>query len=155
MSTVATDTEARWFVQNLARIKIAGSQTGGACAVVELVGAEGDMPPLHVHHREEEGFYVLDGTMTLFVGGDEIRLCAGECAVAPRGVPHAYRVDSDEARWLGIATPAGFDEFVLAASVPAEAETLPTGPPSFAPDELAAIAAGFGIELLGPPGMLP
>ena len=155
MPTTTLSRDARWFVRNLAYVKVAGSETGGAYAVVEFSGPQGDMPPLHVHHREAEAFYVLEGSMTLFVGGDELHLEAGECAVAPRGVPHAYRVDSPEARWLGIASPAGFDEFVLAASVPAEAETLPEGPPAFAPDELGAIAAGFGIELLGPPGTLP
>ena len=155
MSVTAVSREARWFGQNLAYVKVAGSETAGAYAVVELSGPRGDMPPLHVHHREEEAFYVLEGSMTLILGDDELRLEPGECAVAPRGIPHVYRVDSPDARWLTITSPAGFDEFVLAASSRAESETLPEGPPAFAPDELGAIAARFGIELLGPPGTLP
>jgi quercetin dioxygenase-like cupin family protein len=155
VSTTTTAHEHRWFIQNLARIQVAGEETGGAYAVVELTGPEGDMPPLHVHRREDEAFYVLEGRLTVFVGGEEIRLEAGDCAVAPRDVPHAYRVESPEARWLGFASPAGFDRFVLEASVPAESPTLPAGPPALTPDSLAQLAAGYGLELLGPPGALP
>jgi quercetin dioxygenase-like cupin family protein len=135
-------------------VRAAGPETGGAYSVVELAGREGDMPPLHVHHDEDETFSVLEGKMTLFVGNDELELKAGECTVAPRGVPHVYRVDSTEARWLGVASPT-FAEFVLAASVPAETETIPDAPPAFAPEELIGIAAQNGIEVLGPPGTLP
>jgi hypothetical protein len=92
--------------------------------------------------------------MTVFVGDERLELEAGESGVAPRGLPHVYRVGSPEARWLGIASPT-FADFVLTASVPAEAETIPDGPPAFAPDELIGIAARHGIEVLGPPGMLP
>jgi mannose-6-phosphate isomerase-like protein (cupin superfamily) len=154
MSTTTVIREPRWFVQNLAYVDVPGAETGGAYSVVELSGREGDMPPLHVHHHEDEAFYVLDGRLTLFVGGEQLKLEAGECAVAPRGVPHVYRVDSPEARWLGVASPT-FGEFVLEASVPAETATIPDGPPAFSPSELAEIAARHGIEVLGPPGMLP
>ena len=154
MSTTTT-TDTFWFIQNLAVVKVSGDETGGAWSIVELTGPKGDMPPLHVHQREEEAFYVLDGEMTLFVGDDEIHLSAGECAVAPRGIPHVYRVDSDQARWLAIASPAGFERFVAEAATPAEALTLPPGPPEVDPAQLAEIAADYGIEILGPPGTLP
>ena len=154
MSTATLSREPRWFVQNLVYVRVAGAETGGAYSVVELAGREGDMPPLHVHHHEDEAFYVLDGRLTLFVGGDRLELEAGDCAVAPRGVPHVYRVESAEARWLGVASPT-FGEFVLEASVPAETETIPDGPPAFTPEQLAELAARYGIDVLGPPGMLP
>jgi quercetin dioxygenase-like cupin family protein len=154
MST-ATATDAFWFIRNLAVVQVSGTETGNAWSMVELTGPKGDMPPLHVHRREDEAFYVLEGEMTLFVGSDEITVSAGECAVAPRDVPHVYRVDSDEARWLAIASPAGFERFVVEAAVPAEARTLPPGPPAVDPAKLAEIAAGYGIEILGPPGALP
>jgi quercetin dioxygenase-like cupin family protein len=151
----ATATNAYWFIQNLAVVKVPGEQTENAWSMLELTGPRGDMPPLHVHHRDDEAFYVLDGEVTLFVGDREIRLAAGECAVAPRGIPHVYRVDSEEARMLVIASPAGLERFVAEASVPAEEPTLPPGPPAVSPERLAEIAAGYGIEILGPPGTLP
>ena len=55
------------------------------------------MPPLHVHRRDDETFYVLEGELTLFVPGEQIVLGPGQAALAPRDVPHAYRVESDEA----------------------------------------------------------
>ena len=54
---------------------------------------------------------MLEGEVTLFVAGGQIVLGPGQAALAPRDVPHAYRVESEEARWLVITTPAGFDGF--------------------------------------------
>jgi hypothetical protein len=74
-------------------------------------------------------------------------LRAGDSVFAPRGIPHTLRVDSD-ARWLVTSTPAGFEAFVRAVGTPDPA-SLP------APEEVARTAAQHGIEILGPPGMLP
>ena len=74
---------------------------------------------------------------------------------AARGIPHTYRVESDTARWLAFSDPAGFETFVRAVGVPAETEDLPPAGRPQDPDALAAAAARQGIELLGPPGMLP
>src|SRR5262245_56995350 len=125
-TTTAPDTltgRAFWFINNLATVKVSGAETNDAWSLVEIAGARGDMPPLHVHHRDDEAFYVLEGEMTLFTGSREISLSAGEAAFAPKGIPHVYRVDSEEARWLGIASPAGFERFVAEAARPAEALT--------------------------------
>jgi hypothetical protein len=110
---------------------------------------------LHVHHSEDEAFYVLEGRMTLFVGDSQIEIAAGESAVASRGVPHVYRVDSERARWLAVASPAGFERFVAEVSVPAQELELPDGDPAVDPARLNAVADEYGIEILGPPGALP
>ena len=113
------------------------------------------MPPLHVHRREDEAFYVLEGELSLHLPGRSLTLGAGEAFLAPKDVPHAYRVESETARWLAIATPAGFDDFVREVGEPAPEETLPPEGRQHDPARLAEIAARFGIELLGPPGTLP
>ncbi len=154
-TTAGRTTNARWFARDLAVVKVQGEQTGEAWSLIDQTGPRGDMPPLHLHRREEEAFYVLDGELTLFVPGEQIRLEAGDCAVAPRGIPHTYRVESETARWLVIASPAGFERFVVEASVPAQSPTLPPGPPAVSPQRLGELAAGYGIEILGPPGTLP
>jgi hypothetical protein len=103
------------------------------------------MPPLHLHRSEDEGFYVLAGEVSIFLPDRRIDLGPGEYALAPRGVPHAYRVGDAPARWLITSIPGGFERFV--AQVAAAGEVTP--------DTLTAIAAEHDIEILGPPGQLP
>jgi quercetin dioxygenase-like cupin family protein len=154
-TTTARKPEAIWFIDNLARVLVDGRESAGAVAVVETEGRRGDMPPLHVHEREDEVFYVLEGRFSVHVPGESRELGPGEAAFAPRGTPHAYRVESATARWLAIATPAGFDDFVREAGEPAAEEALPPAGRAHDPALLTEVAARYGIELLGPPGMLP
>jgi uncharacterized cupin superfamily protein len=105
----------------------------------------GHMPPLHVHHAEDEGFYVLEGEVTLFLPGEAVVCRPGDFVLAPRGVPHAYRVGDRPARWLVTSTPAGFERFV--------ADVAALGDPD--PESLGRVAAEHDIEILGPPGDLP
>jgi quercetin dioxygenase-like cupin family protein len=146
----------RWFVHNLVRVHLDAAATGGAFDLVELTGAPGDMPPLHVHGREDETFVVLEGELALHVGEATTRVPAGCAALAPRGVPHVYEVvSSTPARWLVVSSPSGFARFVREASDPAAFDALP--PADTAPDmeRLDRAAAEAGIELLAPPGALP
>lgn len=151
----ANRTEPLWFIDNLAYVHLDSTQTREAFALVELLGRRGDMPPLHVHSRDDETFYVLDGELKLHLGDQEIRLTAGQAALAPRGVPHAYRVESETARWLTINSPAGFERFLRAAGTPAPSEQLPPPGRPLDPAALARSAAEQGIEIIGPPGTLP
>jgi mannose-6-phosphate isomerase-like protein (cupin superfamily) len=144
-----------WFLDYLAYVHVDGEQTGGAVSVVELAGRAGDMPPLHVDHRNDEIYYVVAGRMTLFVGERRIDLGEGQAALAPRGVPHAYRLESEQARWLAINTPAGFERFLRAASERARADELPPPGRPVDPDAVAQLASEYGIEVVGPPGTLP
>ena len=89
------------------------------------------------------------------MGDRESGLAVRQAALAPRGVPHTYRVESDGARWIVINSPAGFEQFLLAASEPAPSAELPPAGRQLHPDPLATAAADQGIEILGPPGTLP
>ena len=144
-----------WFVDNLVRFHIDGDAGGGMLALAEERGRRGTMPPLHVHHRDDEAFYVIDGELSLFVGGEQLSLGSGQAALAPREVPHSYRVESEEAHWLLITTPAGFESFVREVAEPAPGEQLPPAGRPHDPAVLAEAAAKVGIEILGPPGALP
>jgi mannose-6-phosphate isomerase-like protein (cupin superfamily) len=155
MSGVTTKKQPLWFLENLAYVKVDGDETRGAWSIVEASGTQGNMPPLHVHTEADEGFYVLEGRLRVFVGDDELELGPGDCAVAPRGISHVYRVESERARWLAICSPAGFERFVTEVSEPAPEARLPEAPPSIDPERVGEIAARHGIEVLGPPGALP
>jgi quercetin dioxygenase-like cupin family protein len=154
-ATTTTVAQPRWFFVNLVRVLVAPEDSGGTLDVVELIGRRGEMPPLHVHHEEDETFVVLDGELTIFLPGESRTVRAGEAAFAPKGVPHVYRVETEQARWLGVATPGGFASFVLAASDPAESDGLPPADREVDMERLLAAAAARGIEILGPPGTLP
>ena len=154
-ATAAPTAHPLWFLDNLAYVHVAGNQSGESFSLGELVGARGNMPPLHVHHRDDETFYVIAGEVTLFYGDHEVLVGPGQALLAPRDIPHTYRVDSDRARWLVINSPSGFEQFLLQESEPApSAELPPQGRPAD-PQALAQAAAAYGIEILGPPGMLP
>ena len=155
MSVTATRADAVWFVDNLAYVRIHGDDTKGRLALVEGHAHQGHMPPLHVHRREDETFVVLDGRITAYAGDRIVELEAGATAFLPKGVPHTFRVESETANWLVVATPAGFERFVLAAGRRADEEIVPSEPVLPEGRDLAEIAADFGIELLGPPGALP
>jgi quercetin dioxygenase-like cupin family protein len=142
-----------WFLDTLVTFPVERG-SDASVSVIESLAPQGDSPPLHVHLDEDEVFHVLEGELTLLVGGETARLGPGGTGLAPRGVAHTYRVDSQRARWLVVTTGGSFEGFVRAASRPAEAPDLPepSGPPS--DDEQRAFAElcrGYGIELVGPP----
>lgn len=146
---------AIWFIDNLGWIRISGDETDGRLAVVELAGRRGHMPPLHVHQAEDEAFVVLDGEITLYVGAETHTVRTGETALAPRGVPHTFRVESESARWLAVCTPSGFDRFVAEVGQPAEEQAVPETPVMPDAEAFEKICEAHGIEVLGPPGTLP
>ncbi len=141
-----------WFISSLADVLVATDDY----ALIEMHTPPGDQPPLHVHRDEDEGFYVLEGELCLWAGEERILLRPGQFANAPAGVPHTYRVTSEErARYL-VTSPTGqFGRFVQAFGEPAGRRELPVleGPPDA--ERLGRLAAEHGIDLLGPPGMLP
>jgi quercetin dioxygenase-like cupin family protein len=144
--------EQLWFVANLAEVL----EDRPDLSLVRMHHPPDDMPPLHVHDAEDEGFYVLSGSMTLWAGdAPPVKLVPGEYALAPHGVPHTYRAGPEGAVALVSSLPGGFAAFVREAGTPALRPELPVldGPPDV--ERLARIAAAHGITLLGPPGMLP
>jgi mannose-6-phosphate isomerase-like protein (cupin superfamily) len=137
----------------LATIKATTEQTGGQYILVEILAPEGFASPLHVHHFADEGFYILEGEMTFYVGDQIIKARPGSFLFGPKVVPHAFTVDSGPGR-LFVLSPAGFEDLVREMGEAARELTIPPQPE--APDEaqmqqLAAIAARHGDEILGPP----
>ena len=146
--------DARWFLGARCTIKSTGEQTDGRVAVTENWAPRGHGSPLHVHHREDEWFYVLSGELTFWVDGRVITATEGSFVYGPRDVPHTFTVTSEEARFLLVVEPAGLETFIRTLSEPAQSLTLPpasTQPPTM--DTMMQAAAEHGMEILGPPGI--
>jgi hypothetical protein len=97
--------------------------------------------------NEDEGFYVLEGNVTIVVGDETVELASGQHAFGPRDVPHRFTVEPDGARMIWMLTSGGFDDLIEEASVPAES---PTGPPPsvLPPENIAEIIRRHGNEVL-------
>jgi len=146
--------EHLWFFGGLTTIKADGDATDGRVLVTEQLAPRGSGSPLHVHHNEDEWFYVTEGELTFWVGGHVITAPGGSFVFGPRDIPHTFTISSEQARFLLVTEPAGFEGFVRALSEPAarlEIPPAPTTPPDMAP--MLALAAQYGIEILGPPGI--
>jgi quercetin dioxygenase-like cupin family protein len=154
-ATASRTTGALWFMNDLARIHLHGDRVDGRVSIVEFVSPPGDMPPLHRHAREDELFYVVAGRLALHQPGRRTEGESGAALFAERGVAHAYEVlGQDPARFLVVATPAGFEKFVGEIARRADELRLPD-PSEPDPERMAAVARRYGIDLLGPPGTLP
>jgi mannose-6-phosphate isomerase-like protein (cupin superfamily) len=140
----------RWFTDTRMTIHVCAD----GFSLVEAEARRGNMPPPHVHHDEDEVFYVLEGRLSLHTPDGMVEAGPGEAVLGPRGIPHAYRVESEVARWL-VSTNGNFAAFVEATSVPAENDGYASSEEMASPEALAVEAAARGIELLGPPGLLP
>ena len=146
----AQEGEARWWLASLAVIKVTAAETGGLMSIIEITEAPGAEAPWHIHHREDEGFWILEGSATFQVGDATIEASVGDYLLGPRGIPHRYTVGAEGCRMLYLMTPGGFEELIIGMSVPAASRTLP--PPSDEEpdwDHVAAVAAANGCELLG------
>jgi quercetin dioxygenase-like cupin family protein len=146
----ANEGEAIWFTGTLGTIKASGALTGNVLSLVEFLHPPGFSTPLHIHHAEDEAFYILEGAIRGILDGKPWYAGKGAFVWLPRGSTHGYTVVGDApVRTLVITVPSGFDRFVAEAGDPAPERTLP--PPS-APDipKLLAAATRHGQEVLGP-----
>jgi quercetin dioxygenase-like cupin family protein len=143
---------AYWGPGELMTFLATGEETGGAFFMSEISVAAGGGTPPHIHHREDEAFRLLEGTLTIQVGGDTIIASAGDFAFLPRGIAHSFKNTSDGyAKALVLITPAGLEGFFAEVFEPATDRSA-TPPP--VTNELIgrARAAGprYGMELLPP-----
>lgn len=131
-------------------VKAGSDETGGAFNLVEQRVVAGMETPLHIHHRADELWYVMEGRISFHADGMTHSAGPGEIAFGPRGVPHAYRVEEDTR--LLIVSNGETDEFFQAIADPLEELTpLPDPKPSRAQlERLEALADEYGLEILGP-----
>jgi quercetin dioxygenase-like cupin family protein len=152
LAVASDEGEARWWLGMLAVIKTTAAETGGLLTIIDVTNPPGFEAPLHVHHRDDEGFWILEGNATIEVGDTAIEASTGDYVFGPRDIPHRYTVGENGCRMLFIMVPGGMEEMVRATSEPAPSRTLPP-PPDEEPtaeeiEGLKAVVNEHGYELL-------
>ena len=99
--------EARWWFGSLAVTKLTAAQTDGLMSIVEVTEPPGAEAPLHVHHREDETFWVLEGDVTFEVGGTTFEASPGDIAFGPATSRIATRSETRDAGCCSSSPPVG------------------------------------------------
>lgn len=143
--------EALWWSGALVTVKATAEQTGGEFFLIEEFVPRGTATPLHVHPQDDETFYVLEGELTFYLGdGQTVPASAGSFLHIPKGYfPHAFRVNSETARFLVRTTPK-HEQFFRAAAEPARSRTIPLLE-QLDMEKVRAASAEYEVEILGPP----
>jgi len=136
-------------VGDVHRFLATGEDTNGKYALWEAIVPPGGGPPPHVHSREEEGFYVLEGEITFRVGEERIVASAGMFANMPVGTPHSFKNESSKpAKMLISLAPAGLEKMFFEFGVPLpEGATTALPPTKEEIEKLLEIAPRYGIEI--------
>lgn len=114
-----------WYKGILISHMAGSSDTEGAFDFVISKMRAGTEPPPHVHSREHEFMYLLSGMMRFYAEGQVFTVTAGECMFLPRGIPHAFLIESKEIDIISLISPAGFFDAVNKMSMPAKHMGLP------------------------------
>jgi len=149
---VVHQADAVWYADGLFEFLVPNERTGGRMSVFRATCPQGFGPPRHVHTREDEVFVVLDGDVCFEVAGRRQLAGPGTSVWMPRGVPHAFRIQSETATMLGVIAPGDFEGLFRTLGMPARERALP--PAGTAPLDLAAVMAEQrvrGTEVVGPP----
>lgn len=136
-------------VGDVYRFLATGEETNGQYALWEALVPPGGGPPPHVHSREEEGFYILEGEITFRIGDETLVATPGIFANMPVGTPHSFKNESaSPARMLISVAPAGMEKmfFEFGTVLPSGTTTAP--PPTHEEiEKLLEIAPRYGIEV--------
>lgn len=141
-------------VGDVYRFLATGDETDGKYAIWEAIVPPGGGPPPHVHSREEEGFYILDGEITFQVGDERHVAHAGMFVNMPIGVTHSFKNESHQtARMLIQVAPAGLEQmfFEVGQSLP-EGSTAGSPPTHEEIEKLVAAAPRYGVDIRLPGG---
>lgn len=143
-----------WHFGSLMIWHLTGAETGGDLSLGEVVVRQGAEPPMHIHAREDETWYVIEGTVLFQRGHERLLAGPGSAVLLPRGIPHGFAVQSPQARILHAYAPAGLEAAFRAVSTPVPVRELP--PPAAAPDDaqlarVSEVYGALGVTFIGPP----
>jgi mannose-6-phosphate isomerase-like protein (cupin superfamily) len=139
--------EVRRWGGTIVTIKQTAPETEGRYTLLEILDSPGTLVPLHIHHREDETFYLLEGSMRIRVGSDVFDAGVRSLVEVPKGVPHGWAVTSSEPlRCLLLFSPGGFEDYVRETSEPIGDQVV--GSPEVV-EAFQVHASGHGVEVVG------
>lgn len=139
-----------WYGPNLVTILTSAKETNGAFSLVKTFLRKGFDPPLHLHTREEESSYILEGEILYTIGEERFHAKTGDYVHLPRNVQHTFQLLTGTAQTLLLITPGGFEEMFIACGRPAETMELPplTGkPPATFFEKLLRVNIELGVTV--------
>jgi len=141
-----------WYNGALMTFLATGEDTQRQFGLIEVFGRRGNVPPPHIHHKEDEIFYVLEGEIVFSVSDRTIKGTPGTMIFLPRDVRHSFTIESEQYRMLILVTPAGFEAWFREFSVPALAMTLPpANEPTYGEvQRMLEAAPRYGLEFVLP-----
>jgi mannose-6-phosphate isomerase-like protein (cupin superfamily) len=140
--------EAIWVLGDLYTFKVTGKETKGAYTIIDQVIQPQNGPPPHIHHAEDEAFYVVEGRFSFLCGEKEVVLGSGSFAYVPKGTLHTFKnIDNKAGRLLVTITPAGLEEFFYAIGSVADNTTPPQSDPSIF-EKIMRLAPKYRMELV-------
>jgi quercetin dioxygenase-like cupin family protein len=146
---------ATWAMGSLFERLLSGRESRGALDVSLVTQPPGIATPLHVHTREAEAFFVLEGTLLYRAGEQLHELTVGSFIYLPVGVPHAFRTTGRKpVRFLGLVSPAGLMDLYEEVGLPARERRLPGTDGRTVDEEIPRwneIGPRYGLEVVGPP----
>ena len=149
-SVEAVPAPQRWFLSLPTWIRASGAETSDSFSLIEQLIPPGFASPWHVHHNEDESFYVIDGTVTVVVADRSVTLNTGDYGFGPRGIPHGFRVEGAKpARVLLMTNGGTFAEFVRETSQTGDSAN-PSEPSEADLHRFVAAAERHGLSIRGP-----
>jgi mannose-6-phosphate isomerase-like protein (cupin superfamily) len=156
LTRIERETTSQWFIDEVATAALDVTERRSQTALVERSALEGAMPPLY-RRDEAETYRVLEGEVLFFIDDEVVPAGPGDVVVAAAGAERTFRVESEDARWLVLTRVTALERYLDFNRAVVEPIAVPVAGWPSAEEEaaLTSLGAANGIELLGPPGVLP
>ena len=144
---------SRWYMGNVMSFLVNSEQTDGTFSITEYLSKPGNEPPAHVHHREDEFFYVLEGRIDAYIGKELFSAGQNDGVFFPKFIPHTFKILTPRLRMLIWLSPGGFEGYFRDMSEPARSLDLPEHAANYGEADMDhALRAGkaHGISFLSP-----
>lgn len=133
-----------WFLGGPISVLVSGEETNGTYALLQGVARKGEGPPPHIHHREDEVFYMIDGELTVFLGDQQVSAKQGDTVFLPKGIQHTFRTKTETATLQMLSAPAGFEKFMRELALPYDMQ--PSPPDRAMIKRMIQVGEKYGIE---------